>query len=76
MSRAINLTLAEADVIARCNAAGVQISAIEPLAATGTHLVCLTSEGAEAIRGLLGKFIIPGKVKRLPFYVPPSRQVR
>ena len=76
MSRAINLTLAEAEVINRCAAAGVKISALEPLAASGSHLVCLTSEGAETMRGLLAKFIIEGRVKRLPFSVPPSRQVR
>ncbi|MES2493417.1 MAG: hypothetical protein V4579_09085 [Pseudomonadota bacterium] len=76
MSRAINLTLNEADVTARCLAAGVSISAIEPLMISGTHLVCLTSEGAETIRRLLKKFLIPGKVKRFPFYVPASRYVR
>lgn len=76
MSRAINLSLAEADVVARCESAGVRISAIEPLMANGTHLVCLTSEGAEKIRGLLKKFIIAGKVKRFPFHVPASHYVR
>lgn len=69
MSRAINLTLAEPEVIARCKAAGITISAIEQLPSGGTHLVCTTSEGAEEMRRRLRDHIILGKVKRFPFYV-------
>lgn len=68
MSRAINLLLPEADVVARCAEGGVDISAIEPLASGGTHLVCKTSAGAEAIRLRLPEHIIAGVVKRFPFY--------
>jgi hypothetical protein len=64
----MNLKLVEADVVARCGKAGVSISAIETLPGGGTHLVTTTSEGAEEIRRLLDKHIIPGRVKRFAFY--------
>ena len=64
----MNLTLAEADVTARCLAAKVSISAIETLPSGGTHLVTTTSEGAEEMRQKLKKFMIEGRVKRFAFY--------
>ena len=64
----MNLTLAEADVVTRCENANISISAIETLPTGGTHLVCTTSEGAESVRHLLKKHIIPGYVKRFAFY--------
>lgn len=70
MSRAINLSLPEAEVRARCEAAGVSISAIEPLLSGGTHLVCKTGEGAEEIRLRFSEQIIEGAVQRTPFYRP------
>ena len=48
--------------------AGVKISAIEVLPSGGTHLVCLTGEGADEMRLRLKANIIPGKVKRFAFY--------
>jgi hypothetical protein len=68
MSRAINLRVAEADVVARCAAGGVSISAIEPLPSGGTHLVCTTMAGAEEIRRQLHDHIIEGVVRRFPFH--------
>jgi hypothetical protein len=73
MSRAMNLGLPEAEVKLKCEKAGVQVSAIEPLPSGGTHLVCLTSEGAETMRGAFKSKVIEGRVKRFPYYVPPSR---
>ncbi|MBC2664544.1 hypothetical protein H7F51_03310 [Novosphingobium flavum] len=73
MSRAMNIALPEGEVTSRCQKAGVVISAIEPLPSGGTHLVCLTSEGAEQMRSEFKAKLLLGKVKRLPFYVPPSR---
>ncbi len=67
MSRAINLSIPEATVIARCQKAGVSISAIEVLPSGGTHLVCTTGEGAEEMRGLLKAHIIAGRVKRFAY---------
>lgn len=69
MSRAMNVRLPEAEVTAMCHSAKVVISAIETLPAGGTHLVCLTSEGADEMRHKLKKHLIEGRVKRFPFLV-------
>lgn len=63
----MNLSLAEADVIAQCAKASVSISATEPLPSGGTHLVCTTGAGADEMRRRLQRNIIPGKVKRYAF---------
>jgi hypothetical protein len=72
MTRAINLRLEEADLMAKCAEAGVSISAIEPLASGGTHLVCTTGAGADEIRVRFQDHIIAGPVRRFPFYRPSS----
>lgn len=72
MSRAMNLSLSEAEVQSACDAANIRISAIEPLPQLGTHVVCRTSEGADELRAKLGKHLIEGKVKRYAFYRIPS----
>lgn len=72
MSRAMNLSLSEAEVQAACRKGDIVISAIEPLPGTGTHVVCRTSEGADALRDALGQHLIAGKVKRYAFYRIPS----
>ena len=68
MSRAMNISLPEADVAAICQKAGVRISDIETLPSGGTHLVCVTSEDAEDMRGKLKGHLIEGRVKRFAFY--------
>jgi hypothetical protein len=68
VSRAMNLSLPEANVRQRCNESGVSISAIEPLPSGGTHLVCTTREGADEMRLRLGDHLVAGAVKRFPFY--------
>jgi len=70
MSRAMNLKLEEADVVAQCAKAGVAISAIETLPAGGTHVVLVTPDGAETMRGVFAKSIIEGRVKRFAFMHP------
>ena len=72
MSRAMSLSLTEAEVQSTCDAAQIRISAIEPLPVVGTHVVCRTSEGATELRAKLGKHLIEGKVKRFAFYRAPS----
>ena len=67
MSRAMNVKMAEDQVKALCDKAGVSISAIEVLPSGGTHLVCTTSDGAEAMRGKLKSHLIEGTVRRFPF---------
>lgn len=74
MSRAMNLRLTLDDVVKRCGAAGVSISAIEPLPSGHTHLVCTTSDGANEICALLKNHLIETREKRFPFVtVRPSR---
>jgi hypothetical protein len=68
----MNLSLSEAEVKTACEKAKIIISAIEPLPQSGTHVVCRTAEGAEALRAKLGKHLIEGKVKRFAFYRIPS----
>ena len=70
MSRAINLSLPEAEVLACCKTAKVAISSIETLPSGGTHLVCVIGDGAEEIRHRLKKHIIPGRVRRYAYYTP------
>jgi hypothetical protein len=67
MSRAMNLSMAEADVTDSCRKAGVSISTSETLPEGGTHLVCTTGDGADEMRMILRKHIITGKVKRFAF---------
>jgi hypothetical protein len=68
MSRAMNLRLSEAEIVAKCALLGVSISAIEPLPGGGTHLVCVTGKGADEIRLHLHDQVMDGQVKRFPFY--------
>lgn len=77
MSRAMNLAMAEAEVVARCAKAGVSISAIETLSSGGTHLVTTTGDGAIEMRRLLASHLIEGPVKRFAFLPrPPARPVQ
>jgi hypothetical protein len=76
MSRALNLKLAEADVIARCNQAGVAISAIEPLVGGGTHVVTVTGDGAAILRRALRDHVIDGRVQRFAFINPRQPRLR
>lgn len=46
MSRVLNVALDEGQVVARCLAEKVGISAIERLPAGGVRLVCMSSDGA------------------------------
>lgn len=73
-TRAMNLSLAETDVLAVCKQKGVRVSAIETLRSGGTHLVCVTIEEADEARVLFKKSIIPGRVQRFAFQrMEPSR---
>lgn len=67
VSRAMNLDLPEQDVVDGCNRRRIQISAMEALPAGGTHLVCLTIEGADQARALFSRAIILGPVRRASF---------
>ncbi len=70
----MNVTLAEADVIALCLSAGVAISAIEPLPDGGTRLVCVSPNGADTMRKKLKNSLIDGAVPRHRFYRAPGSE--
>ncbi len=55
-----------------CSAEQCAYGGVEVLPGGGTHVVCVTSEGAEALRDKLASRIIEGKVKRFAFYRSPS----
>ncbi|MGQ3101900.1 MAG: hypothetical protein ACT6Q5_08245 [Sphingopyxis solisilvae] len=74
MSRAMNVTLPEAEVAALCKSAGVIISAIEPLPDGGTRLVCVSSDGADTMRKKLKNSLIDGTVIRHRFYRAPGSE--
>jgi hypothetical protein len=71
MSRAMFLSMEEADVINKCNAEGVGISAIERLPGTGTRLVCMSVDGAERMRTKLKSKVMKIEAKR--HRIRPSR---
>ena len=50
MSRVLFVKLDEGDVVSRCLAAKVGISAIERRPGGGVRLVCMSSDGADAMR--------------------------
>jgi hypothetical protein len=68
MSRAINFTLPQDEVLAACEKFSVTVSAIEALPSGGTHLVCVREEGADEMRLRLKTHILAGVVRRFPFY--------
>jgi predicted Fe-Mo cluster-binding NifX family protein len=64
MSRAILLSMTERDVLARCAAENVGVSAIERLQSGGVRLVCMSTAGAGLIREALKGKLISGEVTR------------
>jgi hypothetical protein len=76
MSRAMNLALPEDKVVAQCDSKAIRISATEPLLSGGTHLVCITIEGADEARRLFKDSIIDGAVRRVAFHRADASQYR
>ena len=71
MSRVLFVELDEGQVVAKCLAEKVGISAIERLPAGGVRLVCMGSDGAERMRRKFkGKLIAEGATREL--HRPPS----
>ena len=64
MSRAINLSLDEGDVIAKCQSAKVGVSTIERLPSGGVRVVCMSMDGADRLRRKLKSHVIKGDVVR------------
>jgi hypothetical protein len=70
MNRVLLLALPVAKIVAACERNKVGISAVEALASGGCRLVCLSQEGAEAMRRTLGQHLIKGSVVRTSLRVP------
>jgi hypothetical protein len=64
MSRALFVTLDESEVISRCLAEKVGISAIERLPAGGVRLVCMSTDGAATMMRKMKTHLIKGTVDR------------
>lgn len=64
MSRELFVSLDEADVVSRCLAEKVGISAIERLPAGGTRLVCMSGHGASVMTRKLKSHLITEAVIR------------
>jgi hypothetical protein len=64
MTRVIHVRLDEGEVVTRCLAAKVGISAIETLPSGGTRLICMSGDGAAVMRKKLKSELIVGPVVR------------
>ena len=64
MTRELFVTLEESDVVSRCLAEKVGISAIERLPAGGTRLVCMSGHGASVMMRKLKSHLIKDAVTR------------
>jgi hypothetical protein len=64
MSRALLVNLDEGQVVAKCLAEKVGISAIERLPAGGVRLVCMSSDGASTMTRKFKSHLIKGEVTR------------
>ena len=64
MSRVLFVDLDEGQVVAKCLAEKVHISALERLPQGGTRLVCMSSDGASTMTRKLKKHLIEGDVVR------------
>ena len=64
MSRAINISMHADDVLAKCQAAKVGVSAIEALPGGGVRLVCMSTDGAEKLRRRLKAHGLKADVER------------
>jgi hypothetical protein len=64
MSRVLLVNLEESQVVAKCAAENVGVSAIEKLASGGVRLVCNSSDGAGVMTRKLKSHLIRGEVIR------------
>ena len=67
MSMALYLSMEEADVVLKCEAERVGISAIERLPNAGVRLVCMSVQGADTMRTKLKTRLIKGATERFKF---------
>ena len=68
MSRAINLNVAQADVVAMCGRHNVVISAIERLMCGGTRVVLMNSTDTATVAQAFKSRIMVGPGRRVPIF--------
>jgi hypothetical protein len=66
MSRAMNLSVNQSEVVKICGDMGIATTSIEPLLPKGTRVVCLNADGAAALRNKMRASMIEGAVTRMP----------
>jgi hypothetical protein len=66
MSRTLNISMNEGEVVASCLKEKVGVSAIERLPSGGVRLVCASGDGAAHMRALLKRKLIGNDVPRAP----------
>lgn len=66
MSRVLFVSLDEGDVVAKCLAEKVSISAIERLPGGGVRLVCMSGEGAACMTRALKRHLMDHAAERRP----------
>jgi hypothetical protein len=66
MSRAININVDEAHVLATCAKLGIGISTIETLRSGGTRVILNNSPDTATITKAYGSKVLTGPVQRLP----------
>jgi hypothetical protein len=64
MTRVLFVSLDEGDVVARCLAENVGISAIERLPQGGVRFVCMSGDGAARMKKKLKAHLLQGDVAR------------
>lgn len=64
MSRIVNIDASVQEVVSTCAEQQARISAIEPLAPSGTHAVFASAEDAERIRRIYRGRLLEGSVTR------------
>jgi hypothetical protein len=67
MSRVLFDSLDEGEVVSRCLAEKVGISAIEKLPLGGVRVVCMSGDGAARMKKKLKKHLLSGEVTRQGF---------
>ncbi len=66
-SRAMNVAIPQADVVALCRKHDATISAIETLHSGGTRVVLTNNDAAEKMRKAFGTKLMTGKVPPAPW---------
>jgi hypothetical protein len=64
MSRAMNLSISQSDVMSLCAQRKIGISAIEELPGGGVRLVCMSSSGAQELRSKCKGKLLDGDLRR------------